>query len=80
MRECWWRSSAAVLAYWPHQHSRIDADEALMRQALDAVKQLVDEKADYMIRNKLGNPYAEHTTKQGTAAITALRKRLESSK
>ena len=71
---------ARTAAELRHQHSRIDADEALMRQALDAVKQLVDEKADYMIRNKLGNPYAEHTTKQGTAAITALRKRLESSK
>lgn len=56
-----------------------EADEALMRQAADALEQLVDEKADYMIRNKLGNPYAEHATKQGIAAITALRARLETS-
>jgi len=49
----------------------------LLQQALEALEQLIQEKCDYMLRNKLGNPESEHATKQGRAAITALRAAIE---
>lgn len=36
-----------------------------------ALKELVQEKCDYMLRNKLGNPEIEHTTRQARAALAA---------
>lgn len=77
------RFSTAVLpaaALIRRQHSRIEADEALMRQAADAL-----EAAKFVLDAAIGMHLvrvpddADGPVVQIPAAITALRKRLESS-
>ena len=47
------------------------------RKGLEALENAVEEKADYMRLNHLGDPETTHTVKWGRIAIAALRSALE---
>ncbi len=55
--------------------SLIAAVEALRERVAEqagALDQLIEEKADYMRLNNLGNPETQHTIKVGRAALAAM--------
>ncbi len=50
---------------------RVEAAEAHAVELAGALDQLIEEKADYMRLNNLGNPETQHTIKLGRAALQA---------
>ncbi len=50
---------------------RAEAAEAYAVKLAGALNQLIEEKADYMRLNNLGNPETQHTIKVGRAALAA---------
>lgn len=60
-------SEDETLCAWQKQINELLADNARLREALDYLK---TEKVDYMIRNKLGDPYAEHGTMLAVEALS----------
>ncbi|HRI75153.1 MAG TPA: hypothetical protein PLB31_11840 [Fimbriimonadaceae bacterium] len=72
----------AALEFEKSQHVKSKDAYHAEREVSDklekALKEMVSEKCDYMIRNALGNPEVEHTTKMARAAlaeVAALRKK-----